>query len=92
VSRTLAAVGLRSRLVDLLSRGEEPERDPDEPVELGVVFLPEGPLTVEALRDAGIEATMLEAFDAPTAQARARIMVPRRQVAAAADILAQRAD
>ncbi|MGH9261368.1 MAG: hypothetical protein ACRD08_16000, partial [Acidimicrobiales bacterium] len=60
--------------------------------ELGMVTLPEGPLTVEALRDAGVDAGMVEAFDAPTAQARARIMVPRRQAAAAADILAQRAD
>ncbi len=81
---------LRQRFIDLLSRGEEPERDPDELVEVGTVSLPEGPLTVESLRDAGIEAGMVEAFDAPTAQARARIMVPRRQVAAATEVFAQR--
>jgi hypothetical protein len=83
-------VRLRQRFIDLLSRGEEPERDPDELVELGTVTLPEGPLTVAALRDAGLEASMFEAFDAPTAQARARVMVPRRQAAAAAEVLAQR--
>ena len=74
----------------MLSRGTESERDPDELVELGMVTLPEGPLTVAALRDAGIGAGMVEAFDAPTAQARARIMVPRRQAAAAAEVLARR--
>ena len=77
-------------LTDLLSRGDEPERDPDELVDVGTVVLAEGPLTVEALRGAGIEATMLEAFDAPTALTRARIMVRRHQAAAATEVLSDR--
>jgi hypothetical protein len=77
-------------VTDLLSRGDEPEHDPDELVDVGTVVFAEGPLTVEALRDAGIEATMLEAFDAPTAVTRARIMVRRRQAAAATEVLAGR--
>ena len=83
-------MGLRTWLVDLLSRGEVPEPDPDEPVEVGMVLLPEGPLTIEALRDAGIEATMIEAFDAPTATTRARIMVRRRDADAASAVLTER--
>ena len=83
-------MGLRTWLVDLLSRGEVPERDPDEPVEVGMVLLAEGPLTLEALREAGIEATMVEAFDAPTATTRARIMVRRRDADAASAVLTER--
>ena len=83
-------MGLRTWLVDLLSRGEVREPDPDEPVEVGMVLLPEGPLTIEALRDAGIEATMIEAFDAPTATTRARIMVRRRDADAASAVLTER--
>jgi hypothetical protein len=83
-------VGLRTWLVDLLSRGDVPEPDPDEPVEVGMVLLAEGPLTIEALRDARIEATMIEAFDAPTAMTRARIMVRRRDADAASAVLTER--
>jgi hypothetical protein len=82
-------VGLKQWFVDLLSRGEAPELDPDEQVEVGTVLLPQGPLTVEALRDAGIDATMVEAFDAPTATTRARIFVRRRDADAALGVLAQ---
>ena len=83
-------MGLRTWLVDLLSRGEVPEPDPDELVEVGMVLLAEGPLTIEALRDARIEATMIEAFDAPTATTRARIMVRRRDADAASAVLTER--
>jgi hypothetical protein len=85
-------VGLKQWFVDLLSRGEAPESDPDALVEVGTVFLHQGPLTVEALRDAGIEATMVEAFDAPTAATtRARIFVRHRDAAAALGVLAEQA-
>ena len=77
-------------VTDLLSRGDEPERDPDELVDVGTVGLAEGPLTVEALRAAGIEATAVEAFDAPTGLTRTRIMVRRHQAAAATEVLADR--
>jgi hypothetical protein len=81
-------MGLRQRIVDLLSRGEVPEADPDEFVDVGTVTVAEGPLTIESLREAGIDATMVEAFDAPTAITRARIMVRRRQAVAASEVLA----
>ena len=81
-------MGLRQRIVDLLSRGEVPEADPDEFVDVGTVTIAEGPLTIESLREAGIGATMVEAFDAPTAITRARIMVRRRQAVAASEVLA----
>jgi hypothetical protein len=81
-------MGLKQRIIDLLSRGEVPEADPDEFVDVDTVALAEGPLTVELLRDAGIDATMAEAFSAPTAITRARIMVRRREAAAASEVLA----
>jgi hypothetical protein len=83
-------MGLRTWLVDLLSRGEMPEPDPDEIVEVGTVLLAEGPLTVTALQEAGVEATMIDAFDAPTATTRTRIMVRRRDADAASAVLARR--
>jgi hypothetical protein len=84
-------VGLRTWLVDLLSRGEMREPDPDEIVEVDNVPLSEGPLTIAALRDAGVDATMVEAFHAPTASTtRARIMVRRRDADAALAALAER--
>jgi hypothetical protein len=84
-------VGLRTWLVDLLSRGEMREPDPDEIVEVDNVPLSEGPLTIAALREAGVDATMVEAFHAPTASTtRARIMVRRRDADAALAALAER--
>jgi hypothetical protein len=84
-------VGLRTWLVDLLSRGEMREPDPDEIVEVDNVPLSEGPLTIAALRGAGVDATMIEAFHAPTASTtRARIMVRRRDAGAALAALAER--
>ena len=84
-------MGLRTWLVDLLSRGEMREPDPDEIVEVDNVPLSEGPLTIAALREAGVDATMVEAFHAPTASTtRARIMVRRRDADAALAALAER--
>jgi hypothetical protein len=84
-------VGLWTWLTGLLSRGEPPERDPDELVEVENVTLADGPLTILALREAGVDATMVEEFSAPTAMTtRARIMVRRRDADAALAVLAQR--
>ena len=84
-------MGLRTWLVDLLSRGEMREPDPDEIVEIDNVPLSDGPLTIAALREAGVDATMVEAFHAPTASTtRARIMVRRRDADAALAALAER--
>lgn len=84
---TLALMGLRAKLVALFSRGEAPELDPDEMVVLETVQAPNGPMTVEALRDAGIEAVAVEAFDAVTARHAVQLTVPRRQVRDATEVL-----
>jgi hypothetical protein len=84
-------VGLWTWLTGRLSRGELPERDPEELVEVENVPLSDGPLTVLALREAGLDATMVEEFHAPTASTtRARIMVRRRDADAALAVLAER--
>jgi hypothetical protein len=80
-------VGLRDKLVELLSRGEAPELDPNELVVLETVPAPNGPMLVEALRDAGIEAVAVEAFDAVTARHAVQMKVPRRQVSEATEVL-----
>jgi uncharacterized protein with von Willebrand factor type A (vWA) domain len=73
--------------VALLSRGEAPELDPDELVVLETVPGHNGPMMVEALRDAGIEAVAVEAFDAVTARHAVQMKVPRRQVREATEVL-----
>jgi hypothetical protein len=81
-------MGLRQKVLEFLSRGEpDPEPDEDEFVDLEVVPLHFGPLTVETLGAAGIEAVQFEEFDAPTAQSRAQIKVRRRQLAEATAVL-----
>jgi hypothetical protein len=77
-------MGLRQKLIEVLSRGEpDPEPDEEEFVELERVPLHFGPLTVETLGAAGIEALQFEEFDPVTAQSRSLIKVRRRQVAEA---------
>lgn len=81
-------VGLRERFWALLARGEAVERDPTEPVELDVVPLFQGPLLMAALEDAGIQATMVEAFDVVTrTRTQARIIVLRADLDAARQVL-----
>jgi hypothetical protein len=80
-------MGLRRKLIEVLSRGEEPELDEDEFVDLEVVPLHFGPITIETLTEAGIEALSVEEFNAPTAQSRAQIKVRRRQLAEATAVL-----
>ena len=80
-------MGLLQRLVDAFGRGDEPEVDDDEFVNLEVVPLHFGPLTVETLAGAGIEALTVEEFNAPTAQSRAQILVRRRDVEKATAVL-----
>lgn len=80
-------VGLRAKLVELLSRGEAPELDPDELVEVETVPAPNGLMTVETLVSAGIEALPVEAFDAVTARHTVQIKVPRRQLREATEVL-----
>jgi hypothetical protein len=81
-------MGLRRKLLEVLSRGDdEPELDGDELVDVEVVPLHLGPITIEVLREAGIEAVSLEAYNAATAQSSTLIRVPRRQHAEATAVL-----
>jgi hypothetical protein len=81
-------MGLRDKVVELLSRGTPPELDPDELVHVEEVPLAANQITVEALRREGIEAVTAEIFNpAIGAQARADILVPRRQHAEATTYL-----
>jgi hypothetical protein len=80
-------MGLRAKIVDLLSRGQAPEPDPDELVVVETVSVANGPMTVEKLRDAGIEAVAHEGFDAVTARHAVQIKVPRRHHQQATELL-----
>jgi hypothetical protein len=72
----------------LLSRGEPPERDPDELVEIATVPLSQAPVLINGLRDAGFDAHLLEVFNYPKAPlSDASIRVPRRDAAAASEEL-----
>ena len=84
-------MGLRQKLLDVLSRGSEPEVvDEDEFVDLEVVPLHLGPLTIEVLDEAGIEAEPLESYNSATAQSSTLIRVRRRQHAEATALLDSR--
>jgi hypothetical protein len=79
-------VGAKQWLVDLLSRGQAPEPDPDELVELETAALADGPLIVAALEREGIRATSVESFDPVTALTRARVTVRRADLPAAIEV------
>jgi hypothetical protein len=77
-------MGLRHRLLGWLSRGEPPERDQDEFVEIAVVPLSQAPLLVGGLRDAGFDARLIETFNyIRSSLSDASIRVPRRDATAA---------
>jgi hypothetical protein len=80
-------MGLRAKLVELLSRGEPPVRDPNELVELQTVDVHNGPMTVETLRSGGIDAIPLPSFDAALGRSETVIMVPRHQLGEAVALL-----
>ena len=80
-------MGIRQWFVDLLSRGQAPEPDPNEVVELETTPLADAPIIVEALRQEGVEASSVEAFDPVTAITRARVMVRRADVPAALEVV-----
>jgi hypothetical protein len=78
---------LRQRIERLLSRGSFPE-DPDELVEIGMVPLGSGPITVASLREAGFDASGAETFNIATdVLSDYRILAPRRQAVDAAAAL-----
>jgi hypothetical protein len=80
-------MGLRAKLVELLSRGEAPERDPNELVELQTVDVHNGPMTVETLRSGGIDAIPLPSSGVALGRSETKIMVPRHQLGDAAELL-----
>ncbi|MEY2958720.1 MAG: hypothetical protein RLZZ01_1288 [Actinomycetota bacterium] len=76
-------MGLRSAILRRLATGTD-ERDPDEFIEFTVVKLAVGPLLVERLRHAGIDAHGHEAMSpAVGLSTDYRVYVRRRDVAAA---------
>jgi len=83
-------MGIRQWFVRLLSRGEPPDLDPDELVEVGVVHIHEGPLLIAQLEAEGIEATGIESFDVVTnVRNRMRIMVRRSDVERAWGVISE---
>jgi hypothetical protein len=81
-------MSLRQRLLDLLSRGDPPERDPDEFVEIALVPLSQAPVLVNGLRDAGFDTQLLERYSYVNATlSDASIRVARRDAAAATEAL-----
>jgi hypothetical protein len=81
-------VDLRAAFLRLLSRGEPPDLDPDELVEVALVPLHDGPLLIARLDEAGVAASGIESFDVATSvRSRMRIMVRRRDAEAATRLL-----
>ncbi|MEP7114418.1 MAG: hypothetical protein ABI862_14220 [Ilumatobacteraceae bacterium] len=72
---------IRETLEKWLSRGSFPE-DPDALVEIALVPIGTGPMTVASLCEAGFQATGAESFSIVTdVLSDYRILVPRRQAA-----------
>lgn len=76
-------MAIREALGRLLSRGEV-SQNPRELVEIAIVPLALGPISVETLRIAGFEASGAPTYNIATEVASDyRVLVPRRQAAAA---------
>ncbi len=72
---------IRQAIEKLLTRGAAPA-DQDEPVEIALVPIGSGPMTVASLREAGFDATGAETFSIVTnVLSDYRILVPRHQAA-----------
>jgi len=79
---------LRDRLVRMLSRGSTPD-DPNARVELAVVPIASGPMTVAVLQDHGVDAVGSETFNVATSLlSDFRITVPSGQLQQAQELLA----
>ena len=77
---------LMDRLLRMLSRGDD-STSPNEEVELAVVAIAAGPMTVASLRDRGIDARGYETFNVATnLLSDYRITVPRHQLAESREI------
>ena len=76
-------MSVRDAVYRLLSR-RGPPPDPDEMVEVALVPISSGPMTVATLRDEGFEAIGNETFNIATnVLSDYRILVPRREAARA---------
>ena len=76
-------MSIREALGRLLNRGDFPQ-DPDELIEIAIVQLPTGPMSVEALRNADFHASGAPTYNIATGIASDyRILVPRHEAAAA---------
>ncbi|MCU1361358.1 MAG: hypothetical protein JWN99_2647 [Ilumatobacteraceae bacterium] len=74
---------IRAAITKLLGR-DGPSGEPDSPVEIAVVPIGIGPMTVESLRDRGFDAVGFEAYNLISGvSSDYRIMVPGSQSTAA---------
>lgn len=81
-------MGVRSWFASLLGRGEEPDRDADEQIEVPVVPLAQGPMLVAALQRADIDAVGIESVDVATeTRSKMRILVRRADAECAHEVL-----
>ena len=72
-------MSIRDAVYKILNRGGG-SQDPDEPVEIAVVPIGAGPMTVATLRSEGFEASGSETFSIVTdVLSDYRILVPRRE-------------
>ena len=77
---------LMDRLLQMLTRGDV-STSPEAEVELAVVPIAAGPMTVASLRDSGVDARGYETFNVATdLLSDYRITVPRHQLAKAQEI------
>ena len=81
-------MGLRSWFLGMLMRGTPPTFDPDEFVEFATLPLFDATLLTEKLRDHGVDASCTESYNVATrALANGRVVVPRRQLDEAQQIV-----
>jgi hypothetical protein len=72
-------VSIRDAVYKVLNRGGG-SQDPDEPIEVALVPVGAGPMTVATLRDEGFDASGNETFNIVTnVLSDYRILVPRRE-------------
>jgi hypothetical protein len=76
--------------MEQLDRGPAPVLDPRELVEVALVRLADGPMTISALEAAGIHVAAVDAYNfISEVRDRTRIMVPRAEFDAASELLAE---
>ena len=71
----------------MLMRGTPPTLDPSELVEVAVLPLFDAQLLTERLRNHGLDASCLEAYNVATLTGNGRVFVPRAQVDEAESIV-----